>query len=79
MDIIYSFGDTFYRQRTARDYETFPLESPNSNSKSAQGKTAQQYYLFPLQNKNNFLSVSAGVNNQVTLLIHNLNLISNCL
>lgn len=40
MDIIYSFGDTFYRH-TPRDYEKFPLESDN---KSAQGKykTAQQ-------------------------------------
>lgn len=34
MDIIYSFGDTFYRH-TPRDYEKFPLESDN---KSAQGK-----------------------------------------
>jgi hypothetical protein len=41
MDIIYSFGDTFYRQRNARDYETFPLENQN-NTKSAQGNTAQQ-------------------------------------
>lgn len=34
MDIIYSFGDSFYRH-IPRDYEKFPLEEQN---KSAQGK-----------------------------------------
>jgi hypothetical protein len=34
MDIIYSFGDSFYRHQP-RDYEKFPIESHN---KSAQGK-----------------------------------------
>lgn len=34
MDIIYSFGDTFYRS-SPRDYEKFPIENEN---RSAQGK-----------------------------------------
>lgn len=42
MDIIYSFGDTFYRS-SPRDYEKFPIETQN---KSAQGKDNKLYYAF---------------------------------
>ncbi|CAG9804375.1 unnamed protein product [Chironomus riparius] len=38
MDIIYSFGDSFYRS-SPRDYEKFPIETQN---KSAQAKPKYQ-------------------------------------